>query len=81
MIDLLVLLHYYSIELHIIIDTVAVSLALLLAVFNLTIAAEIIQMMYTGTDYQCIHKTSFSWLSTSSETSSEANDSCLRLVE
>ncbi len=32
--DLLVLLHYYSIELHIIIDTVAVSLALLLAVFN-----------------------------------------------
>ena len=32
--DLLVLSHYYSIELHIIIDTVAVSLALLLAVFN-----------------------------------------------
>ena len=31
--DLLVLSHYYSIELHIIIDTVAVSLALL-AVFN-----------------------------------------------
>ncbi len=32
--DLLVLSHYYSIELHIIIDTVAVSLAPLLAVFN-----------------------------------------------
>ncbi len=32
--DLLVLSHYYSIELHIIIDTVAVSLALLLAGFN-----------------------------------------------
>ncbi len=32
--DLLVLSHYYSIELHIIIDTVAVKLALLLAVFN-----------------------------------------------
>ena len=32
--DLLVLSHYYSIELNIIVDTVAVSLALLLAFFN-----------------------------------------------